>query len=213
MQHHHFLLFKRDMLKDLSIKLKTVIYDVFKLTLYALWFCLILITIGSLYYIFSAELTKYTLSFVTILIATHALLLLIWKKYHHFGLSDVNNGIRHFGNEIIAFGKGVATLFIVLIIIAVLIAIVWFLGVKVFGLVNNVFKDKTWTLMVCEERLNRSECMTNSYIIPGFKTQNECMLEGAKSFNVQGFECGRSCRKSEGLQLCDIICNKSGCNE
>ena len=33
--------------------------------------------------------------------------------------------------------------------------------------------------MVCKEKLNDAECYSNSYVIPGFKTEKECMLEGA----------------------------------
>lgn len=60
-----------------------------------------------------------------------------------------------------------------------------------------------------------SQCQDNDYKIPGFESKNACMLEGASRFAKQGFECGSNCRPSESgiLDVCDEICNKSGCSK
>ncbi|MCI0557966.1 MAG: hypothetical protein MN733_05680 [Nitrososphaera sp.] len=71
--------------------------------------------------------------------------------------------------------------------------------------------QEEWTLMVCKEKLNDAECYSNSYVIDGFDTKKECMLEGASKFSGQGFECGMNCRNESGMQVCEEICNARGC--
>lgn len=65
--------------------------------------------------------------------------------------------------------------------------------------------------MACQEKINASECLTNSYIINGFESQHECMTEGLVSFKEQGFECGKNCEQ-KGLMVCEEICNSAGCH-
>ena len=68
--------------------------------------------------------------------------------------------------------------------------------------------------MVCDTKLNESECYDTSYEIPNFKSQKECMLEGATRFQKQGFECGSNCEKTSiGTNVCKKICNKGGCSD
>lgn len=76
-------------------------------------------------------------------------------------------------------------------------------------------KRQEWTLMVCSSTMsNGSECYDNSYEIPGFRSKQECLLEGISRFDKQGFECARNCRKELGdLNVCSEVCNKSGCHE
>jgi hypothetical protein len=74
--------------------------------------------------------------------------------------------------------------------------------------------QEDWTLMVCKEKLNDAECYSNSYVIPGFTTEKECMLEGASRFSKEGFVCGNNCKVSEyGLRVCKEVCNSSGCSK
>jgi hypothetical protein len=90
----------------------------------------------------------------------------------------------------------------ILILITVGIAFIWLFG------------REDWTLMVCSQKLNAAECYSNSYVISGFKTQKECMLEGVSRFSQQGFECGKNCKATQsGLQVCKEICNSAGCSE
>lgn len=99
--------------------------------------------------------------------------------------------------------------FIYLIIIGI---VLWF-GWKVIVKVADFIIPDKWTLMVCETKLNDSECQDISYEIPNFKSEKECMLEGATRFSKDGFECGSNCKMSEyGLNVCKKICNKSGCS-
>lgn len=86
-------------------------------------------------------------------------------------------------------------------------------GWKVLVKVADFVTPDEWTLMVCETKLNNFECMDNSYEIPNFKSEKECMLEGATRFSKEGFECGSNCRITEyGLKVCKKICNKGGCS-
>ncbi len=88
------------------------------------------------------------------------------------------------------------------------------LAVVAAYLIYNYIKPQEWTLMVCDGKLNASECYDNSYEIPGFKSAKECLLEGADKFAKEGFECGRDCKTSDlGLNICSEICNKSGCGK
>lgn len=81
-------------------------------------------------------------------------------------------------------------------------------------LYNKFQKASMWTLMVCSIKMdNGVECLENSYEIPGFKSQKECMLEGASQFSEEGFECGRNCRKDYGANVCSEVCNKTGCSK
>lgn len=78
---------------------------------------------------------------------------------------------------------------------------------------NNYQKKNSWTLMVCETKMsNNVECDDLSYEIPGFKSEKECLLEGASKFSKEGFECGKGCKKDGILNICSVICNKAGCN-
>lgn len=91
-------------------------------------------------------------------------------------------------------------------------------GFIVVGLIALLFwyfwGQETWTLMVCKEKLNDAECYNNNYVIDGFKTQKECMLEGVSKFSKEGFECGKNCKENEyGLRVCKEICNSAGCSE
>jgi hypothetical protein len=79
-------------------------------------------------------------------------------------------------------------------------------------LVFNYGDGEDWTLMICKEKLNEAECYENSYVIPGFKTSKECLLEGASKFAKEGCECGKNCRNKNGLKICNEICNSAGCS-
>lgn len=90
--------------------------------------------------------------------------------------------------------------------------VIWFGWKVIVKLADFIFPDK-WTLMICETKLNNFECMDNSYVFEGFKSQKDCMLEGATRFSKEGFECGSNCKMSDyGLRVCKKICNKGGCN-
>lgn len=86
-------------------------------------------------------------------------------------------------------------------------------GWKLLAKTADVITPDEWTLMVCDDKLNYAECYNNSYVIPGFKSQKDCMLEGATRFASQGFECGSDCKDDYGVKVCKVICNKSGCSE
>lgn len=73
-----------------------------------------------------------------------------------------------------------------------------------------IIPDK-WTLMVCDEKLNNYECYSNSDVIPGFDSKKDCLLEGARNFSSQGYECGSNCKDDYGLFVCKEICNQGGC--
>lgn len=81
------------------------------------------------------------------------------------------------------------------------IALIWFFWGK-----------EEWTLMVCKTKLNDAECYDNSYVIPGFASAKECLLEGSSRYSKEGFECGKNCKENDyGMKVCDEICNASGC--
>ena len=90
--------------------------------------------------------------------------------------------------------------------LVVIIGAAWFL--------LSVFKGgEEWTLLVCETKLNQSECQDIGYTIPGFESAKECLLEGTARFQESGFECGSNCEVgTAGLQICKEICNASGCH-
>ena len=69
-----------------------------------------------------------------------------------------------------------------------------------------------WTLTVCKEKLNTAECAETSYVISGYKSVKECLLDGTSRFKTEGFECGKDCREEDGLRICKEICNSAGCN-
>lgn len=74
-------------------------------------------------------------------------------------------------------------------------------------------KKNSWTLLVCKNTMpNGVECNDISYEIPSFKSEKECLLEGADRFSKEGFECGKGCKKNGDLNVCAVICNKAGCN-
>ncbi len=103
------------------------------------------------------------------------------------------------------FGRFVATI----IVGGLVIWIGWKTLIKVYDFIV----PDSWTLMVCEEKLNDYECMTNSDVIPGFSSKHDCLLEGARNFSKQGYECGSNCKlRDSGLRVCKEICNKSGFN-
>ena len=90
----------------------------------------------------------------------------------------------------------------------------YFLIIAFFVILFFTIKKDDWTLMVCKEKLNNAECYSNSYIIPGFKSSNACLLEGASKFKKEGFECGKNCKETDyGIRVCKEICNSSGCND
>lgn len=96
---------------------------------------------------------------------------------------------------------------IILPIIGGIVAILFFVFV-----VPMIFKNDEWTLMICKSKLNDSECYDNSYKIPGFSSAKECLLTGTQKFMKEGFECVKDCEMDEyGLNVCDEICNSSGC--
>jgi|GEM_PF-7023645 hypothetical protein len=89
----------------------------------------------------------------------------------------------------------------------IIVALFIFLGYR-------YYKDKkSWTMIVCKNKMaNGIECYDDSYEIPNFKSEKDCLLEGARTFSKEGFECGKGCKKKDGLRVCSIICNKAGCN-
>lgn len=89
----------------------------------------------------------------------------------------------------------------------VLVALFIFWGYRYYQGKNS------WTLLVCKNKMaNDIECNDISYEIPKFKSEKECLLEGASKFSKEGFECGKGCKKKYGLNVCSVICNKAGCN-
>ena len=72
-----------------------------------------------------------------------------------------------------------------------------------------------WSLMVCKTKLNEAECYDTSYVIDGFASKKECMLEGVTRFPKEGFECGNSCKEMVpgGVRVCAEICNSAGCSK
>lgn len=83
-------------------------------------------------------------------------------------------------------------------------------------LISLIFNKNTWTLMVCKSLMsNGVECYENSYVLEGYKSQNECMEKGIALASREGFECGRNCKPSKdyGGTVCEVICNRAGCNE
>jgi len=85
-------------------------------------------------------------------------------------------------------------------------------GWKVLGKAADIITPDRWTLMVCDSKLNDYECYDNSDVIPGFKSKNECLLEGARNFSKQGYECGSNCKNDYGVFVCKEICNQGGCS-
>lgn len=96
----------------------------------------------------------------------------------------------------------------IIIVIIVVIALLIWMAPKVIDFLT----PDTWTLFVCETKLNEYECMENKYEIPGFKSKNECLLEGAKNFSKEGFECGSNCKNVYGANICKEICSSLGCH-
>ena len=93
------------------------------------------------------------------------------------------------------------------ILIIIIASIILFFGYKYYKNKNS------WTLLVCESLMsNGVECYDMSYEIPGFKSEKDCLLEGAEKFSKEGFECGKGCEKKGELNVCSVICNKNGCN-
>lgn len=103
------------------------------------------------------------------------------------------------------------SVFAIILVLVVGFLIIWG-GWKLLSKTADFITPDNWTLMVCDEKLNAAECFTNSYVIPGFKSEKDCMLEGATRFSKQGFECGSNCKEENGIKVCKTICNKSGCN-
>lgn len=96
------------------------------------------------------------------------------------------------------------------IIKILLIGLLIFLAVSSY---KSYQKKNSWTLLVCKSTMsNGTECNDISYEIPNFKSEKECLLEGADRFSKEGFECGKGCKKDAGLNICSVICNKAGCN-
>jgi len=75
---------------------------------------------------------------------------------------------------------------------------------------KSMYPSENWTLMVCKTKLGK-ECQENSYVIPGYKSQKECMSAGILMAKNEGFECGKDCHMEGSLQVCDPICNENGC--
>lgn len=98
-------------------------------------------------------------------------------------------------------------LFKTVLVIATLLSAIYF--------VKNIFKTDNWDLMVCRTLMeDGAQCYDNSYVSKGYKTQAECMEKGLELAKKEGFECGKNCEKdSIGLLVCDVICNKNGCNK
>jgi len=95
-----------------------------------------------------------------------------------------------------------------IIILLILIGIICYVG-------KGVFTKNTWDLMVCKILMDDgAQCYDNSYVLKGYKTQNECMEKGIELAKKEGFECGKNCKKEDGMNLivCDVICNKNGCH-
>ncbi|MEW6616848.1 MAG: hypothetical protein AB1333_00240 [Patescibacteria group bacterium] len=96
---------------------------------------------------------------------------------------------------------------IIFSIIGGIVAILLFIFV-----IPTVFKKDEWSLIVCKSKVNNSECYENSYTIPGFSSAQECLSIGKQKFMNEGFECVKDCKTDEyGLNVCDEICNVSGC--
>lgn len=95
------------------------------------------------------------------------------------------------------------------------ITLIILIGVVFFIIKSLFFKDQ-WRLMICSSLMeNGVECRENSYVLDGYKSQNECMEKGIELSKGQGFECGKNCKKSEysDLAICEVICNKAGCSK
>ncbi len=89
-----------------------------------------------------------------------------------------------------------------------------FLGVIIILSIWFFWEREEWTLMVCKEKFDEAQCDTNSYVIAGFESSKECLLEGASKFAKEGFECGKNCKENDyGLKVCEEICNSAGCRK
>ena len=88
-------------------------------------------------------------------------------------------------------------------------------GVAALSLLLSGCEQDNWSLRVCKTKLNNAECQDNSYVIDGFATKKECMLEGVTRFSKEGFECGNNCEElvPGGVQVCSEICNGAGCSK
>lgn len=188
--------------------------DAFKLGFYLLWIFYICFYITICY--FSSFLFKEMVWVLFVSSLLNIPFIVIWKKYYSFGLSDIRKAIIKLVTNVVEFAKSLVYLAVLIVCLSIIVMIIWFFGSAGNKIINSLFKDRSWTLMVCGSLMNnRAECEFNRYVIPGFESQKECMLEGAKNFRKEGFECGQGCRTSEysDIKICDIVCNSSGCSK
>lgn len=99
-----------------------------------------------------------------------------------------------------------------------ILKVVLLIGLLLGGylMVKNILRSESWDLMVCKSLLDDgSQCYENSYVLKGYRTQAECMEKGLELAKKEGFECGKNCRHDVAYDadICDIICNKSGCKD
>lgn len=96
------------------------------------------------------------------------------------------------------------------------LALLLLLTYLVFIFVKKIFTKDSWDLMVCKTIMEDGvQCYDNSYVLKGYKTQVECMEKGIELAKREGFECGKNCRENKNLggTICDIVCNKAGCQK
>jgi len=191
------------------MSIKKWISQAFKLIFYSVWFFILSFFIIAFIVLFSNPRDAIGLFLISVLL--NIPFIFIWRKYYYFSFSDVSAKCLQLVKELIEFGKGLLYLALIITILVV----IWYVAKGGFNTIKNMFKNNDWTFMVCETMMgNGVECYDNSYSIPGFKSQKECMLEGARNFSKEGFECGKGCEESEyGLKVCDVVCNKAGCTD
>ena len=78
-------------------------------------------------------------------------------------------------------------------------------------LLFRFYSGSDWTLIVCKQKLNEAECLEDSYVIHGYDSAKECLLDGTSRFQKEGFECGKDCKEESRLRICQEICNSAGC--
>lgn len=75
-------------------------------------------------------------------------------------------------------------------------------------------RTPSWTLLVCEEMLDDTQCSTNAYELHDIPDRETCFSEGKKYLRMDfpGFECANGCDydKDWGMLVCDNIYDRYG---
>lgn len=87
------------------------------------------------------------------------------------------------------------------------------LGLAFLYILESWYERNGWSLMTCDGLMpNGFECSQHLSVSSGFRTFQECYETGTTLAADTGFECGRKCRTQGVLQVCEEICNASGCH-